>query len=57
MRSYTKVWQETSRVFDEMVSAEGILDKAVTDIPTVNNLTQKVMMLVFNGSARLTTKV
>ncbi|GJE92691.1 cytochrome P450 [Phanerochaete sordida] len=46
--SYVSVWQNTARVFDEMVANEGWLTQSKVEIPIVNKLTNKLALILIS---------
>lgn len=44
--SYALVWEETTRVYKDMVACEGWLDKDVVDVPVVQVHTFKVRIYI-----------
>lgn len=47
-KTYSLVFTETSRVYDEMLNAEGWTDQDIVDVPVTHNLTTKVGLIAIS---------
>ncbi|EKM48946.1 uncharacterized protein PHACADRAFT_214578 [Phanerochaete carnosa HHB-10118-sp] len=47
--TYAAVWEETSRVFDEMEAEEGWLERSTVDIPAINSYTYKFALILISA--------